>query len=108
MLPLFPPGRSVWVEFRDSGQLSGISGHLAIHLEQDGKLYTCLCPHADDASSTCRGDCAEPRSAGLQSMCYTGGLQMDGNPSLFEKIRVTASLLGSRPAVVPLCPSLRG
>lgn len=65
--------------------MSGISGHLAIHLKQDGKLYTCLCPHADDASSTCRGDCADPRSAGLQSMCYAGGLEMDGNSSLSEK-----------------------
>lgn len=107
MCLLFPPGNPVWVEFRDFGQLSGISGHLAIHLKQDGKFYTCLCPHADDASSTCRGCCTYPRSTGLQSVCYTGGLEENGNSSLFGKAGVTVSLLGSECALVLLCPSHR-
>lgn len=107
MCLLFPPGNPVWVEFRDFGQLSGISGHLAIHLKQDGKFYTCLCPHADDASSTCRGYCTYPRSTGLQSVCYTGGLEENGNSSLFGKAGVTVSLLGSECALVLLCPSHR-
>lgn len=105
---LFPPGNPVWVEFRDFGQLSGISGHLAIHLKQDGKFYTCLCPHADDASSTCRGYCTDPRSTVLQSVCYTGGLGENGNSSLFGKTGVTVSLLGSECPLVLLCPSHRG
>lgn len=104
---LFPPGNPVWVEFRDFGQLSGISGHLAIHLKQDGKFYTCLCPHADDASSTCRGYCTDPRSTVLQSVCYTGGLGENGNSSLFGKTGITVSLLGSECPLVLLCPSHR-
>lgn len=67
MLLLFPPGNFAWVEFKDFGQLSGISGHLVIHLEQDVKLYTCPCPHADDAYSIRGGDCKYPSSAGLRS-----------------------------------------
>lgn len=101
---LFPPGNPVWVEFRDFGQLSGISGHLAIHLKQDGKFYTCLCPRADDASSTCRGYCTDPRSTGLQSVFYTGGLGENGDSSLSEKTGVTETLLGSECTLVLLCP----
>lgn len=101
---LFPPGNPVWVEFRDFGQLSGISGHLEIHLKQDGKFYTCLCPRADDASSTCRGYCTDPRSTGPQSVFYTGGLGENGDSSLSEKTGVTETLLGSECALVLLRP----